>query len=635
MKRILLCAAAMSLATQAHAGGRLETVDIGAPIGGGQFLAEVIPIFWDQRCANIEYTHANTPANAGTADEISVATLVAEQQVSFDEWNDIETSYIEMNIVNVETDADDGSLIGFDFINELTWNTPAGSGFLASAPSTSLVDETTFVVGDDIDGDGDNDVFDPAVEGRTTCFDADGDGDIEFPAGDYAAGTVLDNDVQYNDVIAGGSIIWNIIPSSTGAGTREVDVQAVAIHEFGHSHSLAHSMINQISDDDGTGTTMFPFIDIDDAASEAGQRTLHTDDIAWSSFSYPEGSANFGIAALQPGDVAFEDRFDVIEGSLMQNGFGVLGGSVQATARNSGEIVGEGYSGFALLISDATGNDLFLVDGAGGEIIDGDFEIPVARGSYDLRIEALDGDPAAAGNISLTAIIGNILGQQNFAEEGRGNGNRESDSENRPGFVVPFSSANPNSVEIITNNDVVLRNAGALTNIGTGAAIGVTDVIYAERFANADVLALLDDRAVLTTGLFRTGVFDASTVGVFKRASIILGSVNPDGTANININDEYDDTTEFVGQDGDLTPFYFQNPNNLSRRLRRALDRNPDMDVFLVLEALDDPVVGDSGLPPLLGLAAEAPSGFSYLSVNGGPFLQRPNNWTVEMRFTP
>ncbi len=192
----------------------------------------------------------------------------------------------------------------------------------------------------------------------------------------------------------------------------------------------------------------------------------------------------------------------------------------------------------------------------------------------------------------------------------------------------------------MTNNDITLRNAGALTNIGTGAAIGVPKVIYAERFPNADVLPLLESGATVTTGLFHTGVFDASIVGKFRRASIVLGSVGIDGAAQIDLNYALDTEQPCIGQDSDLTPFYFNNPRQtsrqISRQIRRALQRDSNVDVFLVLEARNNPPVGDSGLPPLLGLAVEAPTGNSFLSVDGGPSQQRTtSNWVVEMKFTP
>lgn len=640
MKRILLCAAATALASQAYAGGQLERWDLlPQQTFPGLQDADVIGIFWDDRCTSIEYTMDNTPANAGTPQEIPVEALVAEQQIGMDQWNNIRTSYIEMNITQTR-ELGNGPRT-FDFINELTWETPPGSEFLASSPSVVLIDQATFVPGDDIDGDGDSDVFDPAIEGRNTCFDADGDGDIEFPAGDYEAGSILDNDVQYNDELAFANVIWGIGPSdSEGQPVRETDVQAVAVHEFGHSHSMVHSMINQISPDDGSGSTMFPFIDIDDAASELQQRDLHTDDIAWSSFVYPEGSASTGPASLQPGDIPFHWVYRVIRGTVTgPDGFPVAGASVQAKGLFSERILSEGYSGVTRL----------FLDGAGGlfaptreaSILAGDFAIPVPRGLYEVQIEAVDGFPAAPSNISFTAQIGASFGQQSFAEEFWSFRAFEDAVELFPGFSVPVFAGSRRSVDFVTNADIAL-NIGAVRDFFGVRFIGEQDnVIYASRFSNAEVLELLEAGAKLTTGLYHTGHFDASFIPRFKEASIVLGAVSGDGlTADIDFGKKFAKTRDFIGQDNDLSPNFYDDPVRLSKKLKRALRKNPDKDVFLVLE-VQDGLEGPSGVDPVVGIdeivpgEGEVATGNSFLSIDGGDFeVQTVRDWIMELRFT-
>lgn len=627
MKRFMIGVAIATFAAQAHAGGRLEQIDLGPSIGPGIVSADIVPIFWDKRCASIAYTQNTVPA---TVDGLSLAAVVAEQQTSFNQWNQVPTSYIEMNVT--ATRATGNVVRRFDFVNELTWRTPLGSTFLASSPSISLVDESVFAVGDDIDGDGDSDVFDPAATARDTCFDSDADGDIEFPAGTYAAGAILDNDVQYND-----AVIWVTAPNNAVT----VDIQAVAVHEFGHSHSLSHSMINNISALDGTGSTMFPFIDTTDAASEAGQRNLHTDDIAWSSFVYPEGSAASGIAALQAGDTPFASAFDVLRGAVTRNGLGVLGASVQATEMSTGRRLSEGYSGAARVIVRLSDLGLFIFANASDAVIDGNYEIPVPKGVYDLDIEALDGAPAAAGNISLTAQIGGVYGQLAFAEEFLSSEGLETNIEERPGHSVQVTTSSSDAGirhNFVTNDDILLRNAGGFDFIGSSLVGGLTNAIMAERFDRNAVLAVLDAGGVLTTGLIHTSTTDSSFGPRYKRAALVLGTRSANGlTANVEIANAITSEAPFIGQDNDLTPFFFGKKGNFTKKVRDALIENPGKDLFLIVE-IDDNQIGPTGFDPLIAIDTGPSTGQSFLAAasTGGVFqVQTTRNWAMELRFKP
>jgi hypothetical protein len=563
---------------------------------------------------------------------LDLAQARAALQRSFDRWNAIPTSYIELRIVG---DVANAGATGFDFVNELSFRSDETFGAIAASPSVSLIADTTFADGDDINGDGVPDVS--AAVTRVTEIN----GRNVWPPGLYKAGTILDNDVFFNTKATGANagFRFTVGDAALDANPDSVDLETVATHEFGHSHGLAHVVTNNRGPRNPRGAVMFPSINTGDPDSERQQRTLDTDDIITSASIYQEGSERRGPAAIQRGDLPFQFAYGKITGKVTdgQTGLPVAGAAVFAEDVHSGERVGTAYSGAARVELDPATGGLFLATPE-DSFPSGSYALYAPIGVYRVGIEALDGGPVGASQVSLTATVSGARGQQTF-DRSFWNLNSRFGLPPAAGVSFPVVAA-PGLV--YGGVDHTTQRAAKFGQLANRVSAGFVDLpaggYYVVGFPVQRLIDALGRDFSVQSALFETRVVDSSTLPAFNAASVVPGRLAADGSiAQIALDRPFLSRSHFSGADNDFAPLYSTSPKTLGSRILSGFDRGEFDTLFLVLQLpTAGPFPGVSAFPPLVGLSGSNSAGTaSFFSEDGTTFTRTTFGFRFQLAATP
>ncbi len=260
MRHLLTCLAATlaicTVADRSYGADNIETaISSGTQIAESLWVPAAMPLTWQLNDAGV----ANNSAM------VSNTAAVTELEQAFAAWNGVTTSDIRAVYGGESTQTDSGCAL----INLVTWSATTQTwdvGVIARGLTWEYVGVPKTL----------------SVTDRSVACGSGG-AMVELPSGVYPngsvlqPGTIIDMDMTWNS----GGFDYVTAPDSNSGN---VDIESVAIHEFGHLFGFAHTSLAFTGAD---AATMFPTVDTTDTVYQANMYTLADDDIA-SSGGYPD-----------------------------------------------------------------------------------------------------------------------------------------------------------------------------------------------------------------------------------------------------------------------------------------------------------------------------------------------------------